>query len=179
MMHIEGFVKGFFGAPHNLTRYPDHDRIRRDRLDTHCISADPAAAADFGASAVAPLSDVRLPRGWFLQDGSGGRMLPQPLVRGGNGDILLDELLGPGFSALLHGAAAVPVEVASHPLWRGLAPTLYEPDHCGNDLSLAGLLRSAEPAITLVRPDRFVLAQIPLTTGATATLDSLQAMLEH
>ena len=139
---------------------------------------DPAAAANFGASAVAPLSDVRLPRGWFLQEGSGGRMLPQPLVRGGDGDILLDELLGPGFSALLHGAAAVPA-VTSHPLWRVLAPTLYEPGHCGNDLSLASFLRSAEPTLTLVRPDRFVLAQIPLTTAAAATLDSLQAMLEH
>ena len=143
------------------------------------LNTDPAAAANFGASAVAPLSDVRLPRGWFLQEGSGGRMLPQPLVRGGDGDILLDELLGPGFSALLHGTAAVPVGVTSHPLWRVLAPTLYEPGHCGNDLSLAGFLRSAEPTLTLVRPDRFVLAQIPLSTGATATLDSLQAMLEH
>jgi len=143
------------------------------------LNTDPAAAADFGASTVAPLSDVRLPRGWFLQDGSGGRMLPQPLVPGGDGDVLLDELLGPGFSALLHGAAAVPVGVASHPLWRALAPTLYAPGHCGNELPLAGFLQSAEPAITLVRPDRFVLAQMPLTTGATATLDSLQAMLEH
>ena len=128
---------------------------------------------------MAPLSDVRLPRGWFLADGSGGRMLPQPLVRGGDGDRLLDELLGPGFSALLHGAAAVPAEVASHPLWRALAPRICEPGHCGNDPSLAGFLRSAGPGITLVRPDRFVLAQIPLTTGATAMLDSLQSMLEH
>lgn len=141
------------------------------------LNTDPAAAAGFGADAVAPLSDVRLPRGWFMADGSGGRMLPQPRVTGAGGEVLLDELLGPGFTALVPAAAAVPSDVRSHRLWQAMAPTLLHPGDCGGDLSLAGFLQGDEPAITLVRPDRFVLARIPLATGATAVLDTLGAAL--
>ena len=141
------------------------------------LNIDPAAAASFGADAIAPLSDVRLPRGWFREDGWGGRMLPQPRVQHDGGEILLDEVLGPGFTALVQGAAAAPAEVTSHPLWRALAPELHDPGRWGLDIPPGGFLQTDKPVITLVRPDRFVLARIPLTTGATAALDSLQAML--
>jgi 3-(3-hydroxy-phenyl)propionate hydroxylase len=144
------------------------------------LNADPTAAMGFGAEVVAPLSDIRLPRGWFVVDGTGGRMLPQPLVASSAGEVLLDDLLGPGFTALVHGNPVLPAELTSHPLWQALAPTLYDPGDGGNSRSLASFVGTDKAGITLVRPDRFVLAELPLDAGATGALDrlaTLQAML--
>lgn len=137
------------------------------------LNEDPAAATKFGTDAVAPLSDVRLPRGWFAQGGSGGRMLPQPRVRRGGGEILLDELLGPGFVALVHDRPGLPATVTSHPLWRALAPTVREMREIGNPEPLADFISGDSAGITLVRPDRFVLAQLRGDAGAVEILDAL------
>jgi 3-(3-hydroxy-phenyl)propionate hydroxylase len=144
------------------------------------LNADPIQAAGFAAETVAPLSDVSLSDGWFIEDGSGGRMLPQPNVAGDNGPALLDELLGTGFTALVKGGTDLPAELATHPLWQSLSPSLHYMDSGVGALptsALAGFDDSDGPAITLVRPDRFVLAKIAAGADAAATLDQLQQML--
>ncbi len=144
------------------------------------LNADPTAAQGFCADTVAPMSDVRLLAGWFSEDGIGGRMLPQPEIQDENGTVLLDERLGQGFTALVRGASELPADLASHPLWRKLAPS---PHYLGNEPGalpaalLAGFSDHENPSITLVRPDRFVLAEVSLAKDATHTLDALQAML--
>jgi hypothetical protein len=104
-------------------------------------------------------------------------MLPQPRVETGGREILLDELLGPGFTALVRGAADLPGELTSHPLWQALAPTLHELGDSANLPPLAGYVAKDGAGVTLLRPDRFVLAQLPLDAGAARTLDRLQTML--
>lgn len=140
------------------------------------LNKDPAAAKAFGADAIAPLSDVRLPAGWFINDGCGGRMLPQPRVQDGARDVLLDDVLGKGFCALVHTGAALPPELAAHPLWRSLAPTLHTAS-CDSDDTLEEFIATDGAGITLVRPDRFVLARLPADSAGLGILDQLQAML--
>jgi 3-(3-hydroxy-phenyl)propionate hydroxylase len=137
------------------------------------INSDPAAAAAFGRDVVAPLSDVRLPAGWFAGDGLGGRMLPQPTVGSNDGEVLLDDVIGPGFTALVVAGADVPEEILAHPLWAALAPSVHQPgvevlgDFAGGKL----------PRIILVRPDRFVLAALDTSDDPTAVMDGLLAAL--
>ena len=144
------------------------------------LNADPAAAASFSADVVAPLSDVRLPAGWFASDGTGGRMLPQPEITQENRTVLLDDVLGTGFTVLVRGDGELPATLLSHPLWQALAPASH---HLGDQpgalpaSALAGFIDSTNAGITLLRPDRFVLADIGLEQDATAVLDSLQLML--
>lgn len=140
------------------------------------LNKDPAAATAFGADAIAPLSDVRLPAGWFIHDGFGGRMLPQPRVRDGAREVLLDEVLGTGFCALVRTGTGLPPELAAHPLWRSLAPTLYATTAEGAG-ALGEFIATDASGITLVRPDRFVLARLPADSAGCGILDGLQAML--
>ena len=141
------------------------------------LNTDPAAAKAFGADAIAPLSDVRLPQGWFAADGAGGRMLPQPRVREGANEVLLDQLLGTGFSALMPAGATLPSQLASHPLWQALAPVVYGLEPGEAAASLAGFVGGTDRGITVLRPDRFVLATLPLDASASGVLDELQAAL--
>jgi 3-(3-hydroxy-phenyl)propionate hydroxylase len=139
------------------------------------LNADPAAAADFGAGLVAPLCDVRLPRGWFEGE-CGGRLLPQPELVGADGPVLLDELLGAGFTALLRGSPELPPGLASHPLWRALEPgEVYLEGAVGE--ALADFIEVDRAGITLLRPDRFVLADI--APEDTAALDALWDQLQR
>jgi hypothetical protein len=137
------------------------------------INSDPAAAAAFGRDVVAPLSDVRLPAGWFAGDGYGGRMLPQPVVDSQSGKRLLDDLIGPGFTVLVVGGTEVPGEVMAHPLWGALTPSVHrlEPGTLG---AFAG---EEVPRIILVRPDRFVLAAFGSAGDPIALMDALLAGL--
>ena len=69
---------------------------------------------------------------------------------------------------------------SKHPLWQSLSPSLCYLDSEAGTLpasSLAGFDDSAGTGITLVRPDRFVLAHITPGEDAAATLDTLQQML--
>lgn len=141
------------------------------------LNRDPAAAAAFGAAAIAPLGDVRLPRGWFVNGGTGGRMLPQPLVPRDGGEVLLDQLLGQGFCVLLPPGADLPPQLQAHPLWQALKPAPHALEIGENADSLAEFIGTGAPGITLVRPDRFVLATLPAGTTGTAILDELQAIL--
>ena len=144
------------------------------------LNTDPVQAAGFAAETVAPLSDVRLSEGWFVEGGTGGRMLPQPEVTGSNGPVLLDALLGTGFTALLTGGNQLPAHVSGHPLWQSLSPSLCYMDDVVGALpasSLAEFTNSDSAGITLLRPDRFVLAQIAPGADASTSLDRLQEML--
>ena len=133
------------------------------------------AAADFGAGLMAPLSDVRLPDGWF-EGPCGGRLLPQPELVGADGPVLLDALLGAGFTALLRGSPEPPPGLGSHPLWRALQPDeVYLEGAVGE--ALADFIELDRPGITLLRPDRFVLADI--APEDTAALDALWDQLQR
>ena len=143
------------------------------------LNTDPTAAASFAADLTAPLSDIRLPCGWFLDGSAGGRMLPQPEVTTAGGKMLLDELLGPGFAALVSSARELPASVTEHPLWRALAPSVH---YLGEDLTLSAdalgsVVDDDKPLCTLVRPDRFVLASVELDGHPAGDLDKLQAAL--
>jgi 3-(3-hydroxy-phenyl)propionate hydroxylase len=143
------------------------------------LNNDPAAAAAFSKDTVAAISAVQLAAGWFSQNNNGGPMLPQPEVSRQGESVLLDNLLGSGFSALVHGPADIPRQISSHPLWRAIAPRVL---HIGTDVDLpAGALQAVvdlhTKGITLIRPDRFVLATLDPQGQATATLDALQAQL--
>jgi len=122
---------------------------------------------------------VQLAAGWFSQDHHGGPMLPQPEVSYQGESVLLDTLLGSGFSALVHGTDKVPSQISSHPLWRAIAPRVLR---VGTDVdfpvgAMQAVVHLDTKGITLLRPDRFVLATLDLQEQATATLDALQAQL--
>lgn len=138
------------------------------------LNADPAAAANFGADMVAPLRDVRLPSGWFTGE-HGGRLLPQPEVASADGPVLLDDLLGAGFTALIRGTRELSPALSSHPLWQALEPdVVYLEDATGD--ALAGFIDVEKAGVTLLRPDRFVLAD--MAPDDTASLDALQEQLQ-
>jgi 3-(3-hydroxy-phenyl)propionate hydroxylase len=144
------------------------------------LNADPAAAARFGADVIAQLRDVRLSQGWFLGDGTGGRMLPQPGPSDDGASGMLDDRLGPGFCALVIGADGLPDALPAHPLWRSLAPKVLDVDV---DLEAAsGSIRSfigdGAPGVLLLRPDRFALGHIRLDGDLTAALDTLANSLD-
>ena len=150
------------------------------------INRDPAAAADFGRDVIAPLSDVRLPCGWFIGDELGGRMLPQPLITLPEGDVLLDSAIGPGFTALAIGDVQPPDALLTHPLWQALAPAVYhigdrQPPGAGPQLAAAELddfLGRRSGRMVLLRPDRFVLADLDLDRDPVAPLEKLWADLQ-
>jgi 3-(3-hydroxy-phenyl)propionate hydroxylase len=99
-----------------------------------------------------------------------GHMLPQPMVVAGAGPVLLDELLGPGFSLI--GQEAVVPEIGSlaNPLWARLKPKLVHLSPNDGGLGRYGGVVRARPCIAaeaaplrahrdqlmLVRPDRYV-----------------------
>jgi 3-(3-hydroxy-phenyl)propionate hydroxylase len=158
----------------------------RDAMFTE-INRDPAAAAAFSRDVIAPLSDVRLPRGWFVADKYGGRMLPQPLLRTPDGDTLLDEAIGPGFTALVMGDVPIPDAVLAHPLWQSLAPRVHRigseqaPDS-GPTLPadvLDDFLGHTTGRVILLRPDRFVLAELDLDCDPVAPLEELWTDLQE
>jgi 3-(3-hydroxy-phenyl)propionate hydroxylase len=121
--------------------------------------------------------------GFLLPDGSGkkhtlvGKLFPQPKVlTRDRRELLLDEVLGEGFSVLVRsrrGAAALAALKGSP--WRDLAARIVvmgegasqEPEESG--VTHVRELGSANPRLTrfadhviLLRPDRYVMACIPV-----------------
>jgi 3-(3-hydroxy-phenyl)propionate hydroxylase len=146
------------------------------------INKDPAAAAAFSRDVIAPLSEVSLPGGWFVADGHGGRMLPQPMLTAQPGaGVLLDDAMGPGFNALVVGNEPLPQTLSAHPLWRAMAPGIHRIGNGrpaeGESVLPTGLLEaflgSATGRVVLVRPDHFVMAVPDLNGDPTAPLDTL------
>ena len=103
-----------------------------------------------------------------------GEMLPQPMLRTPQGEVLLDQLLGPGFALIAQDAAGRAVldrldrdRLCGLPLARlqlgagGLAPS---------DPETARPLRTHRDQILLVRPDRYCAAAV-----APEALDAMLA----
>lgn len=151
---------------------------QRDALFAE-LNNDPVAAAQFGRDVVAPLHDIRLEEGWFAAQHAGGRMLPQPAVETARGRVLLDELFGNNFCALVRGSQDLPPELNAHPLWRALAPTVVDipPEFAPADSALAKLFREHTRQLILLRPDRFVLADLDMEEEPARVLDALHAAL--
>jgi 3-(3-hydroxy-phenyl)propionate hydroxylase len=117
----------------------------------------------------------RFSKGFIVPDGAGprrtlvGRLFPQPRVLTPDGrEVLLDDLLGPGFAVLVHGRRAETVlPLLDAAPWRDLgAPVLAMPRLVGApDPRLARF----DDHVLLLRPDRYVAACIPadeLSAGA-------------
>jgi 3-(3-hydroxy-phenyl)propionate hydroxylase len=129
------------------------------------LNKDPAAAAQFSRDLMAPLHDVRIPSGWFRDDGFGGRLLPQPTLVGIGRR--LDDTLSNGFVALVPQGETIPEALVEHPLWQWMAPQVVEtPDE------LSGFVGEFR-GVLLLRPDRFVLAALPLEESALDAMDDL------
>ena len=116
----------------------------------------------------------RFNAGFLLPDGRGrrswiGRMLPQPMVPAADGrEVLLDELLGPGFALVARTAADL--ARLRHPVWErlGAARIALPP-------GTAAALDDASGHAVLLRPDRYVMAMIPLddVDAAAARVEAL------
>jgi 3-(3-hydroxy-phenyl)propionate hydroxylase len=129
------------------------------------LNKDPAAAAKFSRDLMAPLHDVRIPTGWFRDDGFGGRLLPQPTLAGVGRR--LDDTLSDGFVALIPAGTLIPDSLGSHPMWQLMAPQVVETP--GELSDFVGEFSGA----LLLRPDRFVLAALPMDESAREVLDEL------
>ena len=109
-----------------------------------------------------------------------GRLLPQPRVATQAGPrVLLDNIIGPRFALLLRGVSPVAgLNSLQHPAWERLDPAriaLFRRG-CGLDTATAGTVIVAEEAddtlvapladygdcAILLRPDRYVMAIIPI-----------------
>jgi 3-(3-hydroxy-phenyl)propionate hydroxylase len=143
------------------------------------LNTDPSAAEDFGKDVVAPLHDIRLENGWFAPHGAGGRMLPQPEVDTAEGQILLDDILGSGFCALVKGSTELPSQVTAHPLWCAITPTVIDlaSTHTKQGSALDKLFHDSSHQLIVLRPDRFVLADINLDEEPERVLESLHSAL--
>ncbi len=132
----------------------------------------------------------RFHAGFVVPDGRGrrsvvGRLLPQPMVRTADGGtVLLDEVLGNGFTLLLCGATRGFAGLA-HPVWDrllvqrlavlpdGAVPGEGSVSEVGG--SLAQALSRYRDCALLVRPDHYVAAAVPLASpdgvaGAVAAM---------
>ena len=134
------------------------------------LNKSPEQVAAFGRDIIAPLFDVRLKTGWFGGDDLAGCLLPQPTAEEGDDGVLLDEILGTGFVALLGPGVEIDEELTLHPLWRALSPAVRP---LGAELmDFAG---DASGKIILLRPDRFVLGTLSPVSGSPAELDALSS----
>jgi len=133
----------------------------------------------------------RFAEGFIVPDGEGyrrtlvGRLYPQPRVRTAEGqEVLLDDVLGPGFAILVrsHRTEAVLPALASSP-WRDLDARIIVMRPDGGEVNLPGVTCVRElgtPAprlarfsdhVILLRPDRYVAACVAvgdLEKGAQA-----------
>jgi 3-(3-hydroxy-phenyl)propionate hydroxylase len=115
----------------------------------------------------------RFAEGFIVPDGETarttlvGRMVPQPRVRDGEGrEVLLDDVLGPGFALLVRSSrAATAVPRLKGKPWRDLdarivvmADTVPAEALAARELSPDPRLASLNDHVLLLRPDRYVAA---------------------
>lgn len=139
------------------------------------LNRDQAAMREFSEGLVAPLRDVRIREGWFAGQELAGRMLPQPATAQLAPQDLLDHRLGRGFAALLAEGVEIPAQLLAHPLWQALSPqkVAFSAGELAAGGALARFVDGGGSTLTLVRPDRFVLAQVELNAESTTPLDAL------
>lgn len=107
----------------------------------------------------------RFADGFIVPDGTGhkrtlvGRLFPQPYVRAGGRDVLLDEVLGPGFSILVRSprADAVLPALAASP-WSDLNARVVVFGRDIAELTPNPRLARYGDHVILLRPDRYVAA---------------------
>ena len=133
------------------------------------LNAKPEAIAGFCEDMTAPLRDVRLSGGWYSDDVLAGRLIPQPYVH--DSAALLDDLIAPGFVALVPPGSELPSAITVHSLWRQLSPQLYDMPS-----ELQGFVDDLS-RIVVLRPDRFVLLSFTDEADGIAALDDLQHSL--
>lgn len=148
--------------------------LYRERCGCPELCADPEQAPRFRSDSAAALRESRLLAGWF-DTPTGGAQPWQPALEGSR---RFDDQLGPGFAALCCGGVEPGADLTTHALWQALAPRVIGcADLAGLDAgAFGGVIDPARPGITLLRPDRFVLAHLEPAT-ATDTLDGLAAAL--
>jgi 3-(3-hydroxy-phenyl)propionate hydroxylase len=140
----------------------------------------------------------RFAQGFVVPDAAGarhtlvGRMLPQPRVlTDDRGEVRLDEVLGPGFSVLVHSNRAETVlEALAGSPWREFAARIVVMRPDGNDMAVpegvtsvrvlgvtdARLARFSDHVL-LLRPDRYVATCVPvdgLARGAAAVTNLVE-----
>ncbi|MBI5395031.1 MAG: bifunctional 3-(3-hydroxy-phenyl)propionate/3-hydroxycinnamic acid hydroxylase [Verrucomicrobia bacterium] len=125
-------------------------------------------------------------RAGFVSRGAlAGRYLPQPRVRASDGrELLLDELLGPGFALVGVGCdPSLALNASSRAFLRHLGLNFVEivdrePSKAGEAKDLGGAfarwLQRDGPQVFIVRPDRFVFAD-----GKPGRADERVASLRH
>lgn len=118
----------------------------------------------------------RFAKGFILPDGQSaratlvGRMLPQPRVRSDGHDVLLDEVLGPGFALLVNSPRAeTVVPLLRGKPWSDLGARIIVMDAKAPHGAIAAQKLSPVPRldaysdhVLLLRPDRYVAACIPV-----------------
>lgn len=127
----------------------------------------------------------RFAKGFIVPDGASaretlvGRMLPQPRVRSEGKDVLLDEVLGPGFALLVKSSRAeTVVPLLQDKLWRDLGARIVVMGSKAPAGAIAVQMLSPVPRfdayddhVLLLRPDRYVAACVTvdeLTKGGEA-----------
>jgi 3-(3-hydroxy-phenyl)propionate hydroxylase len=119
----------------------------------------------------------RFAKGFIVPDASSaretlvGRMLPQPRVRADGRDVLLDEVLGPGFALLVNSPRAeTVVPLLQGKPWSDLGARIVVMGGRASAGALAVQALSPVPRfdayndhVLLLRPDRYVAACIPVS----------------
>ncbi|MFN3658866.1 MAG: bifunctional 3-(3-hydroxy-phenyl)propionate/3-hydroxycinnamic acid hydroxylase [Pseudolabrys sp.] len=119
----------------------------------------------------------RFTQGFLVPDGLGarrtpvGRMFPQPRVRAGGREQMLDDVLGPGFALIVRSprAAALVPRLRQAP-WRDLGARIVvmgadapEGAVAAEPLApLGGSVAAFDDHVFLLRPDRYVMACVPV-----------------
>ena len=99
--------------------------------------------------------------------------------------MLLDDAIGPGFTALVISGDQLPDTLLAHPLWQSLDPGIHyiSGEHPPGSEALptsdvlTDFLGRETGRIILLRPDRFILATLDLDNDPAAPLDTLLADL--
>jgi 3-(3-hydroxy-phenyl)propionate hydroxylase len=157
------------------------------------LDADPAAMADFQQALLQPIRERRIDQGLIVEgdnESIAGRLLIQPRMNAPDRhDVLLDELLAPGFTIVGYDCdPGAEIDAGELAWWLQRATGLLPLAPRGTPASgawvedargdIAAWLGDSAPRLLLVRPDRFCMAAFE-PADATATLGRARALLER
>jgi 3-(3-hydroxy-phenyl)propionate hydroxylase len=111
----------------------------------------------------------RFAKGFILPDDAGpkhtlvGRLFPQPIVRAGAMDVLLDDVLGPGFSIVVRSPRPdAAVTLLGLKPWSDIAANIVVMGRDVGELTPNPRLERYNDHVILLRPDRYVVACVSL-----------------